>query len=68
MVDDLSNKLYIRTLVRVIHKFKVYSVLFALLKRFLGPIKVDIPIKQVFINKFDHNFRGEIKRKLIVLA
>jgi hypothetical protein len=54
MVDDLSHKLYIRTLVRVIHKLKVYSVLFSLILFFLGSMKDDIPVKQIIINKIYH--------------
>ena len=53
MMDDLSQKLYIRTFVRVIHKFKVCIVPFSLVWFFFGSMKGDIPDKRVFIDKFD---------------
>ena len=50
---DLSRKFYFRTLVRVIHKFEFYSVLFSLEWSSLWSIKDDIPIKQVILKKND---------------
>jgi len=64
---DISQKRNIWTLVMVIHKFKVYSVLFTLVWWFLRSIKHDIPVKQVLIINFDRNIRGGRREKLIEL-